>query len=244
MPLDEIRRAIRPLLRPQSPADALAAYFAFHHPDSRTRLVPYPPDSPHPTGYVCISRTGMDLFRPLVTLRLPPQDMTGSAELIYAALRPETAVFLNVPEADYPLISALFQIRSEEHLALYQLDPARFEPVVNVLVTQAEGPNGLPRFVIRSDTADGQVVAAASLNWQSPDFAEIGVMTLPGYRRQGWGRSVVAALVRYLLANGRMPLYAVSLANEASRSLAAQVGFVDTGSRAVLAEGTLRPHPL
>jgi hypothetical protein len=61
--LAEKRRAIRPLLDEKEPADAAAVYYAFHHPGANTRLLTYPEQAARASGYVCFSRTGMDLFR-------------------------------------------------------------------------------------------------------------------------------------------------------------------------------------
>lgn len=238
----QLRQSIRHLLDERQPRDAMAAYFALHHPETKTHLFTYPPEAALPTGYVAVSRTGMDLFRPLVTFRFPPEDMEGSVALMYQALLPETAVFIDTPEADAPLIRALFEIQAEEHLQTFVLDPNRFEPVINVLVTRAGSANDLPRFIVRSEAEQGAVVASAHLNWQSLFFAEIAVNTLPRYQRQGWGRSVVAAMVQYLLENGRTPLYVASAANTASINLAQSVGFVETGLRSWMLQGTLRPQ--
>ncbi|NJN53727.1 MAG: hypothetical protein HC804_02580 [Anaerolineae bacterium] len=68
----------------------------FYHGDSKTQLRPYPPDSSRAPGYVCLSQTGMDLFRPLATMRLPLHDLTTSAAVIYHALPADTAVILAV----------------------------------------------------------------------------------------------------------------------------------------------------
>ena len=244
------RRAIRRLLRERDPADAMAAYYAFHHPDDRTALVVSPEGveiNPigQAEGYVALSRTGIDLFRPLVTMRLPtdrdPESAQEAADLIGRALAPGQPVILNVPARYRPLIAALFDVQVEEELRLLALPPERYEPIINVLVARSEGPGGLPRFTIRS-SADGreEVVAAASLNWQSPHFGEIAVNTRQQYRRQGWGRSVVAALSGYLLDSGRTPLYVVATANEASAALAESVGFTDTGVRELLLQATLK----
>lgn len=243
MSVDAARQAIRPLLNPNQPRDAMEDYFAFHHPAGRTRLVPWPEGAPVAAGYVAVSRTGMDLFRPLVTLRLPPQDMGGAADMIYQALVPGTAVFLSAPESYFPLMQALFEIDVEEHLAIYALDPQHFKPVVNVLVTQSHGPFDLPRFTIRSEAANQDVVATAHLNWQSPRFAEIAVSVQPGFRRRGFGRSVVAAMAQHVLANGRTPLYAVTATNTPSILLAQSIGFTDTGARTFMLQATLRPRP-
>lgn len=242
MALTQQRRAIFHLLDDTNPADAMAAYFAFHHPDNRTILRPYPYSAIRAEGYVALSRTGMDLFRPFVTLRLPIHNMQTSADIIYEAIDAGTAVILNAPLRYAPLLHALFEVQTEEHLSLYQLRSSRFEPIINVLVTQDKTPNGLPRFSIRD--RDNEVVgASATLNWQSPDYAEIGVTTRPGYRRRGWGRSVVSAMANHLLANGRTPLYVVAQNNEASIQLAESVGFTDSGVREMMIQGVLKPRP-
>ena len=244
------RRAVRRLLQENDPADAMAAYYAFHHADGKTTLVLSPEDvesdgSARADGYVALSRTGIDLFRPLVTMRLPtdrhPADVEAAAHLLSRAMAPGQPVILSIPVRYRPLIDALFDVQSEERLRLLALDPARYEPIVNVLVRRSEGQGGLPRFSI-SSSPNGQeeVVAAASLNWQSPRFGEIAVNTRPQFRRQGWGRSVVAALSGYLIDSGRRPLYVVSVENDASASLADSVGFTDTGIEEFLLQAILR----
>lgn len=254
MSLAAMRQAIRPLLNPGLPHDAMEAYFTFHHADDRTRLVTWPPetavaDSGIATGYVAICRTGIDLFRPLVTLRLPPLDMEAGVALIYHALEPEMDVLLSAPESYLPLLRALFEIQAEEQLSLYTLSAATFRPVINVLVTQGQAANGLPRFAIRSHAAarshaaSGELVATAHLNWQSPQFGEIAVNVQPGFRRRGYGRSVLSAMAQHLLANGRTPLYATDPQNTPSVRLAQCLGFADTGARSVMLQVTLRPRP-
>jgi GNAT superfamily N-acetyltransferase len=235
-------------LREREPADAMAAYYALYHAEERTTLVVAP--EARPMGYVALSRTGIDLFRPLVTMRLPTDrsaddrsaDATeAAADLIHRALGAGQPVILSVPARYQPLIQALFDVQSEERLRLYALDLGRFEPIINVLVARAMGPGNLPRYTIRSgQSGEEEVVASASLNWQSPYFAEIAVNTRPQHRRQGWGRSVVAALSQEVLDNGRTPLYVVAEDNTASIHLAESVGFVDTGAREIMLQATLK----
>lgn len=244
------RRAIRRLLRERDPADAMAAYYAFHHPDDRTVLVLTPEGveaNPigHADGYVALSRTGIDLFRPLVTMRLPtdrePDSAQKAADLLSRALAPGQPVILNVPARYRPLITALFDVETEEALRLLILPAERYEPSINVLVRLDNGPGGLPRYTVPSaQEGPEEIVASASLNWQSPDFAEIAVNTRPMSRRQGWGRVVVQALSGHILDSGRSPLYVVAEENEASAALAESVGFVDTGVRKVLLQATLK----
>ena len=242
MLLSDIRRTIRPLLSDRA-EDAVADYYAFYHPDDKTNLVVYPENAERPTGYLAFSRTGMDLFRPLVTLRLPIGDLTASADAIYSAMAPGTAVILFVPEKYGPLLHALFDVQTEETLRMFALQPRRFEPIINVLVAQSTGPNGLPRFIVRSQET-GEVVAAAGLNWQSPRYAEISVNTDLSHRRQGLGQSVVAAMAEYVLGNGRIPLYLVAAQNNASSQLAESVGFRDTGTANLLLQAVLKPPPI
>lgn len=238
------RRAIRHLLDARNPADAAADYYAFYHSDAQTRLLPYPADADRAQGFVTLSRTGLDLFRPLLTMRLPIQDMAASTNVIYQALAPGTAVILLSPAAYLPLLQALFEIHGEEHLDVLVLDRARFEPIINVLVTSSTGPKGLPRFVIRNNgSREQEVVASSGINWQTPHFAEISVNTSPGQQRQGWGKSVAAAMVHYLLENGRTPLYAVAQQNAASQQLARSIGFTSSGVNKVILQAVLKPRP-
>jgi GNAT superfamily N-acetyltransferase len=242
--LSERRRAIRHLLRERDPADAMASYYVFHHPDDKTGLILSPEQATRVDGYVALSRTGIDLFRPLVTMRLPVdrtvQDYQASVDLLARALTPGVPVILSVPQRYMPLIRALFDVQGEEALRLYALRASDFKPIINVLVTQSAGANGLPRYTIRSQEEGGEVVAAAGLNWQSPTFGEIAVQTRPQNRRQGWGRSVVAALAQHLLDTGRTPLYVVAEDNQPSIQLAEALGFTDTGAREYMVQGTLK----
>ena len=64
------RRAVRRLLKENDPTDAMAAYYAFHHPDDKTTLVLTPEgmesdDNAQADGYVALSRTGQQLARPI-----------------------------------------------------------------------------------------------------------------------------------------------------------------------------------
>lgn len=254
MTLADLRRAIRPLIDESAPADASAAYYAFHHPDERTKILVHPEGATHARGYVCVSRTGIDLFRPLITLRVPDgvgaagPDPEAGAVLLHRALRAGAGAIVSAPAAYRPLLQALFAVQQEQELIVMVLDRGRFQPVINVLVAQAESFNDLPRFVIRQTSAaeaggQGDVIAASGLNWQSDRFADVYVSTRATHRRQGLGQSVLAYAVQYALDRGRVPLYAVATGNEASIRLAESVGFVDLAIRHTLLEGTLKPLP-
>jgi GNAT superfamily N-acetyltransferase len=242
--LAEKRRAIRRLLQEHDPVDAISAYYAFYYDDNKTNIVLYPAESQPARGYLCFSRTGIDLFRPLVTMRLPTNPAEASA-LVYSAMPEGTDVIVSAPYNILPILGALFEVQKEEHLMVYKLDSGRFKPVINVLVAREDSPDGRVGFIIRESSqnlsrSESQVVASAWLSWQSPRFAEISVRTQSGYRRKGLGRSVVAAAAQYVLENGRTPLYAVSTHNQASIQLAESLGFANTGAKEVILEGRLR----
>jgi hypothetical protein len=258
MTLLEDRRAIRPLLdqgdggsaTAGAAADAVAVYYAFHHPDQKIQTFTYPPGESRARGYVCLARTGMDLFRPVVTLRLPESaapgglDLEAAAELLHLAIPEGMDVILNAPGSYQPLLSGLFNISKEEILGVYVLDRGRFQPIINVLVSRSDSFNNLPRYIIRETGATsgrGDILASAGLNWQSPRYAEIYVHTKSPHRRQGLGQSVVASVVQHVLESGRTPLYVVSEENQASIQLAELAGFVDIGVKQILIEGSLLP---
>ncbi len=240
MAFDVERKAIRQLLDEHNPADAIATYYAIHHPQQKTQLEIFPGDGRNATGYVSLSRTGLDIFRPLVTMRLPEADANAAAEQLFSIVAEGTPVILYAPAAYEPLLQAFFEIQTVEKLHLFTLDRSRFEPIINIHVTQSAGPNDLPRFVISSPQDRSQVGAVSGLNWQSPYFAELFVNTSPGQRRQGWGRSVLAAAVQHVLDSGRSPLYVASEQNEPSKQLAQKVGFVDSQVRLIFAQAQRR----
>ncbi len=191
MSFSALQQSIRHLVDEWSAADAMVAYYAFHHDADKTYLVTSPPAAERAEGFVTISRTGIDLFRPLLTMRLPIHDLAQSRELLMQALPPGQEAFAAVPESHLPLVRALCEIQSEEPLNLYALPAERFKPLINVLVTR-EDEHEMPRFVVKQ-VVNGQrtAVAAAGLNWLSPRFGEIAVRTRPEYRQKGFGRGVV-----------------------------------------------------
>ena len=252
MNLAERRKSIRPLLNERLVADATAVYYAYYHPADRTQIITTSDTNGGAIGYICIARTGIDLFRPLVTLRLPtlPRktdvDLESSMALLDEAIPVGSSIILSAPVNYHPLLAASFEIQAEQTLKLFRLDRDRFKPLINVLVTQSEAHNNLPRYTIRqtgkTDTVEGgEILASSGINWQSAQFAEIYVHTKSSHRKQGYGQSVVSRLVQDVLENGRTPIYAVSVSNEPSVNLAQSIGFVDTGVEEILVEATRKP---
>ncbi len=233
--LNEKRRALRPLLSPADPADALASYYALWHDPRRTQIGLHHDAQGRVDGFIAVCQTGIDLFRPLVTFRAP--DEAAAGELFRAVLAPDHPYQVVVPLALASAVRQHMEVSRSAINRIYRLDPSLFQPVVNVLVQRVVGADGTPHFQIESQ---GQVVAMAGTNWRSPIFAEVFVYVRPGGRGRGWGRSVVSACTVALLEERLIPLYVVEEGNEASLHIAEALGYVDTGLHEFVGEGRLK----
>jgi hypothetical protein len=237
-PLDELsekRRALRPLLSPHDPADALASYYALWHDPKRTQLTLSRDAQGRVDGFIAACRTGADLFRPLVTLRAPDSDAVG--KLLRGTLAPNRPYQVIVPVTLASAVREHLEVQESRLLSIYRLDPARFQPVINVLVQRVAGPGGAPRFQIESQ---GQVAAISGTNWRSPTFAEVYVHVHPLGRSRGWGKSVVSACTASLLEARLSPLYLAEKQDPISIRIAESLGYLDTGSPEFVAEGLLK----
>jgi GNAT superfamily N-acetyltransferase len=233
--LNEKRRAVRPLLSPTDAGDGMASYYALWHDPRRTQLTVHTAPEHHVDGFCVVAQTGVDLFRPLVTLRAP--NVRAAGELLRTALVPGRAYYLAIPVTQASAARTFMEIDDPTLNTLYVLSPAAFRPIVNVLVQRVDSPDGAPRFEIRSQ---GELMALAGTNWRSPAFAEVFVYTHPEARGRGWGQSVVSACTAALLEEGLRPLYVVAEGNDASAHVARALGYVDSGLRELTGEGRLK----
>ncbi len=225
LPRATLRTHARALLDEASPADALAAYYALHAEPASTELFVHL-EGTTPQGFLVRARTGMDLFRPLVTMRTA--DEAVFAALCRQGLPARRPVYLTVPQVLAGWANKHLTLTEADLFQVCILPHGHHQPEVNVLVTTSRDPQGRPRCEIRSGDTLG---AVAGVNWLGPRFAEVYVQVHPQAQGRGWGRSVVNALCGHLLAQGRTPLYVVSLQNTPSLRLAEAVGFVDTHAR-------------
>ena len=232
--LNEKRRAIRHLLSPNDPADALTSYYALWHDPRRTQLTLHYDADGQVNGFLALSQTGADLFRPLVTLRAP--DRSGVGSLAHAALSTNRPYLIAVPLTLASAVRQHFEITHATMNRVYRPDPTRFQPIVTVRVQRVTGADGAPRFQIESQ---GQVMAMSGTNWRSPTFAEVFVYVHPRGRGRGWGKSVVSSCTAALQEERLRPLYMVEKGNEASIRIAEGLGYVDTGAREFAGEGRL-----
>jgi GNAT superfamily N-acetyltransferase len=232
------RQALAPLLRPHSPHDALAAYYALRHSELRTQLVLHRDERGSPDGFAAVCQTGFDLFQPLVVVRA--RSLDTAAWLLRRALSPLRSYHLSVPVELAPAVSAEVNVTAGAIHLVYEARRADFSPVLNVLVTSSRGPDGAPmgapRFIIRA--ADGSVAAESGANWRSDEFAEVFVHVEPAARGRGLGKSVVSACTAHLLDAQLRPLYIVDQNNAESVSIAESLRYTDTGARECVYTGS------
>lgn len=232
-PIERVRTDIRSLLDAQASTDALAAYYALHAPTTQVKVVAHYAEN-QPDGFLVSARTGMDLFRPLVTFRAHHE---RAAEWLFReGMMPGRPVYMTVPQDFGPWVNKYLHVSEAELHRVYSLRADRHQTLMNVLALTSHDANGLPRVEIRPN---GELGAVAGLNWQSPNFAEIYVYTDPAVRGRGWGKAVVSILSGLVLKSGRTPLYVVAESNDYSIRLAEAVGFDDTGAHEFVANAVL-----
>lgn len=229
--LSYLRDNARSLLNEFDAADALACYYTLHHDPKRTTLFMHRDQPGMVDGFLVRCQTGFDLFRPLVTLRLRGQG--ALPDLLSEGLAMGRPYLMVIPAALGERIAPHVTLSGVARNIIMRLDPTRFHPEINVLVTTRRDPDGNPRAEIKQGD---QVIAAAGVNWRSPVFAEVFVQVQETQRGQGYGRGVLVALVTELLKLKVAPIYAVAENNPASFETALRAGFVDTGAREIMGQ--------
>lgn len=76
--------------------------------------------------------------------------------------------------------------------------------------------------------ADGKLVSATDtpdMPYMKDALVEIGINTLPEYRNRGYATAVVVALIRKLIAEGKVPIVSCTASNLISQRLAEKIGF-------------------
>ncbi len=232
------RPLLAPLLDLQSAADASAAYYALRHPADRVQLLGDFAGAETVRGFLAIARTGLDLFRP-VAIPFAAHPL-GLNNLLRAGLKPGQPVLLFLPVDQQAWVEELLDLTDVRTMSLYRLDPALFEPVLNVLVTSTQSPEGLPRFEVRNPSG---LHAAAGVNWRGDRFAEVYVESDAEGHARGFARSVLAAIVGQLLSERLLALYRVDELDTLAGAEAHAIGFRRTGERTVIAQALLRPPP-
>lgn len=236
--LENRRQEVRELLNEFDAADALASYYALHHDPNRSALFTHHNGDGHLDAFLARAQTGFDLFRPVVTLRIKGGQVPE--DLLLEGLQPGRPYLLIVPASLAEKLKPFLDLTDVTRNLVLRLDPARYQPVMNVLVEEYQDQQGYPRCEIRRGE---QVLAVAGVNWLSPVFAELYVHVHEGSRQRGWGKAVVAACAAAVFRMDVTPVYMVAERNKASLELAKAVGFVDTGAREIVAQAMLKPPP-
>ena len=94
-----------------------------------------------------------------------------------------------------------------------------------------------PDGVVYGVLADGEVASTAFAHRSGvmeDRVADLGIVTAPAYRRRGYAKTAVSAVVEHIVRAGGEALYACRPDNAASVATAASVGFVPYGSSLVL----------
>ena len=220
----------------QSPADAVAAYFALEHDPKRTRLTLRMDSTGRAIAFVAVCQTGLDLFRPLVIFR--GEDDSALQDATREALQPRRNYLFNTLPSLRPVLEKVVVFQSDAVHSIYALNSADFHPIVNILVQNSRTPDGQLRASVK--TREGGNAAEAGTSWISARFAEVFVNVIDGARGRGLGKSVVSAVCAAALQMNRTPLYVVDPENVASVRLAQRLGFRNTGTHEVSGAVTLR----
>jgi hypothetical protein len=227
----ELRQQLARLVDLRSVADAMPAYYALEHPCERTELYGYYPSPNTLSGFLTIAQTGFDLFRPVVVPFVANADALG--RLFATALKPNRPYLLYIPLDQQEFMHNEFPYKPLQVTNLLRLDPRAFNPILNVMIMKTEAASGLPRFEIRSSV---QGFAAAGINWISSTAAEMYVEADEAGRRRGFSKSVLAALIEYLLTQNRIVLFRVADDDYDSFEDSFDLGFKPTGVRTLMAE--------
>lgn len=209
----------------------MTAYYALSYDARRVRLTLHRSSDNSVDGFAAVCQTGRDLFVPLVVSR-SPEDAVH--DLMGDALRAGRIYTIITKEAARRAIEQVVAVEWARTNLVFVFDPASYRPVLNVMVQPGDDPF---RFEIR---VQDRAVSVAGVNWQSSRLAEMYVYTEPESQGRGWGKAVGARCVRALLEAHLLPLYTASEDNLASRHLAAQLGFRDSGAREFECQGQLR----
>lgn len=232
------RDLLAALLDEGAASDAMAAYYALEHPAEKVRLFGSISRHGDPRGFLVVARTGMDLFRPLVIPFAARREILTA--LLRRALDPSQSFLISLPADQLKWIGDHAEIEEAKTSELLRLEPDAYEPVLNVLVVEAESPDGSARYEIQ--TAEG-LRAAAGVNWRGRRYAEVYLDASDAARGRSLTKSVLSAMVGRLLGQRRIALYKVETQRISVKTEALNLGFRPTGHRTAIASAVLLQHP-
>lgn len=108
----------------------------------------------------------------------------------------------------------------------------RLTPADSLLLQAApdiiRGPNParlLAEMFVAGAVVNGRITAIAQNYALSDRYGDVGVATLPDFRRQGLATAAAALVAQELQGNGRVPVWSCGEDNHASRRVAQKLGF-------------------
>jgi len=173
------RRLMTTLFDIHSPIDAPTAYYALYHDAKRSQIAVKTGSDGRAIAFAGRFQTGLDLFRPVVTLRCPTGEIAADLLADILVVGRPYILFSNVNQL--ALTGGSLQVANERILSIYVLNPSHFKSEMNVLVRHSVAQDGTPRAEIESNG----VRAVSGVNWQSPGFAEIYVHVDADARQKG-----------------------------------------------------------
>lgn len=207
-------------------SDAMLAYYALEHPIHRVKIFVNYSESGHPSGFIVVAQTGLDLFRPLVLPYVTAEETLG--RLLREALNPSQPILLFLPLEQRGWAEKYLEISLSAVSELLRLEANSFNPLLNVLVMPKKAADGLMRFDINAQSG---AHAAAGINWQGKSFAEVYVETDHESARRKFADSVLSALCSYLLERKLLPLIRYDESAAIKYDALHEIGFISTGSR-------------
>ncbi|MEL0627592.1 GNAT family N-acetyltransferase [Salinibacterium amurskyense] len=120
------------------------------------------------------------------------------------------------------------EVTPESTRPLTEADTAAFEQFTAAIPENEldEAFVELDHWLVYGTFADDRLVAASSMYpWRGSQLADLGIITLPEYRGQGFATQTVRAISARALADGYEPQYRCQLGNDGSSAVALAAGF-------------------
>ncbi len=122
-----------------------------------------------------------------------------------------------------------------EDTAVRPLTPADL-PLLETAPPEIRGhdPRRMLTDMFAGAIVDGRIVAIAQNYALSPRYGDVGVATLPDYRRQGLATAAASLVIQWVVENGRIPVWSCGEDNAASLRVAQKLGFQEVSRRVYL----------
>ncbi|GAB3529761.1 GNAT family N-acetyltransferase [Arthrobacter monumenti] len=129
-------------------------------------------------------------------------------------------------------VNALRQLTEQDRTAFEEFQAAASEQDLDDAYVE------LGHWAVFGSFENNRLVSAASMYpWRDSEIADIGILTLPQFRKKGHARRVVRSISRHAYEHGYEPQYRCQLDNHASRSVAVAADLTLFGKWEVISPG-------